>query len=91
MSNFIVFWPGKKIPADFERITFEGQSDGIPEAFFGGFGFAWHDESRWNVRLLSGSLLWINGAGMSVRVEGQRGGVNFLGVTSLTVTGNKKD
>lgn len=76
MKNFIIFWPGKKIPDTLEEITFQGDMEYAPKVGFGGFGVAWHNKICWQVALLSGYFIKIDAGGAGVTIRGMRGGVN---------------
>lgn len=72
-----IYWPGKAVDTDVEKITFSGQSNGVPTAAHGGFGVMILRKSGWKVLGLCGSFVKIDGAGMWVTIDGQRGGVDY--------------
>lgn len=77
LRRFGFYWPGKAVPIWLERFNFKGESDGIPTARHGGFGLIVHANGSHHVYGMSGDFIRINGAGMSVTVSGQRGGVMY--------------
>lgn len=72
-----VYWPRKSIPEWLEEIRFSGESNGVPKAYHRGFGVIVKRRGEFIVWGACGTFIYINGAGMSLKVRGQGNGVDY--------------
>lgn len=73
-----IYWPGKPVPAWLEKITFSGESNGkVPAFFHNGLGVIVRKNGEFHVYGIAGTFIKVQGAGMSVKIEGQGGGVLY--------------
>ena len=70
-----VYWPGKAVQSWLQKIELSGTSDGVPRIRHEGFGLIIKVNDRFLVWRISGFMA-IDGAGMSIRITGQRRGVH---------------